>query len=149
MESDKEVISRLKFIGKIQKGEKINVKYIYVQPEGLITRISRTLINHCSRQNTLNFIKNTINKTYEIINTYINSEEESKRHILVNIIQDLKYSKKGIVNLKNTYLDDLKIGCDLDTLLQETDAFLHSIKDYTFENYNHTEYKIIDDEVTF
>ena len=44
METDKEVISRLKFIGKVQKGEKINVKYMFIQPEGIITRISRTII---------------------------------------------------------------------------------------------------------
>lgn len=29
MESDTQTISCLKFIGKIQKGEKINVKYMY------------------------------------------------------------------------------------------------------------------------
>ena len=55
MESDKEVISRLKFIGKIQKGEKINVKYMFVQPKGIATRISRTIINQDNRNNTLNF----------------------------------------------------------------------------------------------
>ena len=56
MESDKEVISRLKFIGKVQKGEKINVKYMFIQPEGIATKISRSLINHCNRQNTLNHV---------------------------------------------------------------------------------------------
>jgi hypothetical protein len=42
-------------------------------------------------------------------------------------MQDLKHSTKGIINLKNTYIDDLKLGCDLDTLLQEIDAFLVEI----------------------
>lgn len=98
---------------------------MYVQPQGIFTRILRTLINNCSRQNTLNFIKNTISETYEIIKKYTKSEDETKQHILINIIQDLELSKKGIVNLKNTYLDDLKIGCDLDTILQEIEAFLY------------------------
>ena len=64
MESDKEVMSRLKFIGKVQKGEKINVKYMFVQPEGIATRISRTLINQDNRNNTLNFVRSTITRTY-------------------------------------------------------------------------------------
>jgi len=128
MESDKEVISRLKFIGKVQKGEKINVKYMFVQPEGISTRISRTWVNQCGRQNTLNFLRNTITRTFEIISSYSSSNNESKRHICTHVINDLKLSKKGIVNLKNTYLDDLKIGCDLDTLLEEIDAFLSGLK---------------------
>jgi hypothetical protein len=134
MESDKEVISRLKFIGKVQKGEKINVKYMFIQPEGIITRISRTIINQDCRENTLNFVRNTIISTFQIINIYLASSKESHKHIRANIIQDLKISTKGIINLKNTYIDDVKLGCDLDTLLQEIDAFLVEIKETETEN---------------
>ena len=128
MESDKEVISRLKFIGKVQKGEKINVKYMFIQPEGIATKISRSLINHCNRQNTLNFVCNTIKRSFEIVKTYKASKIDSHKHIYEHIIQDIDQSKKGIINFKNTYLDDLKMGCDLDTLLQEIDAFLYEIR---------------------
>ena len=127
METDKEVISRLKFIGKVQKGEKINVKYMFIQPEGIITRISRTIINQDCRENTLNFVRNTISSSFQIINMYSASPKESQQHIRTNIMQDLKHSTKGIINLKNTYIDDVKLGCDLDTLLQEIDAFLVEI----------------------
>lgn len=127
MESDKEVISRLKFIGKVQKGEKINVKYMFIQPEGIATKISRSLINHCNRQNTLNFICNTVKRSFEIVRTYKLSKLDSQKHICEHIIEDIEQSKKGIINFKNTYIDDLKMGCDLDTLLQEIDAFLYEI----------------------
>ena len=127
MESDKEVISRLKFIGKIQKSEKINVKYMYVQPEGVLTRISRTLINQCNRQNTLNFIRSTISRTFEIIESYLESSKESHIHIYKLVIQDLKMAKSGLVNLKKTYLSDIKFCCDIDTLLQEIDSRLTEI----------------------
>lgn len=128
MESDKEVISRLKFIGKVQKGEKINVKYMFVQPEGIATRISRTLINQCNRQNTLNFVRNTIKRIFEIVNNYRDSNNDSHRHICRHLIYDLKQSQKGIVNIKGTYINDLKVCCDLDTLLQEIEAFLTTIE---------------------
>lgn len=124
MESDKEVISRLKFIGKIQKGEKINVKYMFVQPEGIVTRISRTLINQDNRQNTLNFVRSTVGRTFEIITTYSSSNKDSQRHICTNIIQDLKRAMNGLTNLKDTYLSDIKFCCDIDTMLQEIDAKL-------------------------
>lgn len=129
MESDKEVISRLKFIGKVQKGEKINVKYMYVQPEGIVTRISRTLINQDNRQNTLNFVRKTINRTFEIITLYLMSEKESQKLICTNIIDDLKQSTVGLTNLKDTYLNDIKFTCDIDTLLQEINAKLIELND--------------------
>ena len=127
MESDKEVISRLKFIGKIQKGEKINVKYMYVQPEGFMTKISRTLINQCNRHSCLVFIKNTIARSFELVSTYNSSTKECDRIMRINIIKDLKSSKQGILNLKETYKDDLKISCDFDTLIEDMDSKLKEI----------------------
>jgi hypothetical protein len=128
MEPDKEVISRLKFIGKVQKGEKINVKYMFVQPEGIATRISRTLINQDNRSNTLNFVRTTVSRTFTIISSYSSSLQESQRHICTNVIIDLKQAKNGLQNLKDTYLSDIKFCCDMDTLLQEIDAKLSEIE---------------------
>lgn len=128
MESDKEVISRLKFIGKIQKGEKINVKYMIIQPDCFKTTLSRTFFNQCNRQNTLNFIRNTIKNTFDIVQKYSTSTNKSEKHVCKHIIFDLEQSQKGLVNIKNTYLDDLKVCCDIDTLLQEIDAFLNTNK---------------------
>lgn len=128
MESDKEIISRLKFIGKVQKGEKINVKYMFVQPEGIATRISRTIINQDNRNNTLNFVRSTITRTFEIITSYSSSTKESNRCICSHIIKDLQQAKTGLLNIKDTYLSDIKFTCDIDTLLQDIDAKLSEIE---------------------
>jgi hypothetical protein len=53
MELNEDVISKLKFLGRVQKGEKINVRHMFVQPDGLATKISRSFINLDSRGNTL------------------------------------------------------------------------------------------------
>lgn len=127
MESDKEIISRLKFIGKIQKGEKVNVKYMYVQPEGFATKFSRTLINQCNRQSCLIFIKNTIVRSFELASAYKLSNKECDQLTRMNILKDLRISKQGISNLKDTYKDDLKIICDFDTLIEDIDSKLAEI----------------------
>lgn len=127
MESDKEIISRLKFIGKIQKGEKINVKYMYVQQEGVATRISRTLINQCNRQSCLLFLKNTINRSFELVHSYKLSSKKEDQITRLNILKDLRISKEGISNLKDTYKEDLKILCDFDTLIEHIDSKLAEI----------------------
>lgn len=128
MEQDEEVISRLKFIGKLQKGEKINVKYMFVQSESIITSVSRYLIHQDNRQNTLNMVKDTIDKSFDIISLYSISDKKSQQQICTNIIQDLKSVKNGVKNLKETYIIDTKFCCDMDTILQGIDARLSEIK---------------------
>ena len=59
MESNKEVISKLKFIGKLQKGEKINVRMLYVQQDGIVTQFLRTFLQD-NRTKTLGFVQDTI-----------------------------------------------------------------------------------------
>ena len=76
MESDKEVISRLKFISRINGGEKINVRYMFVQQDDIATKISRTLYYKDNRRNALSFIKNTIKRSFEIIKFYKNSNKD-------------------------------------------------------------------------
>jgi hypothetical protein len=123
MESNKETISRLKFIGRIQIGDKVNLKSMYIQPDGLITQLLRS-INQDNRSKTLIFLQDTISKTFEILKCYELSTKLSERIMCNNLILDLKNSKSGLHNLKETYIMDVKFVCDIDTLLQSIDAKL-------------------------
>jgi len=123
METNKETLSRLKFIGKIQIGEKVNLKYMYVQEDGLITQLSRTLMQD-NRNKTLTFMQDTINKAFELLKCYERSKKISEQIMCKNLVEDLKNSKKGLLNLKETYNLDIKFCCDIDTLLQMIDAKL-------------------------
>lgn len=123
MESNKETISRLKFIGRIQIGDKVNLKSMYIQPDGLITQLLRS-INQDNRSKTLIFLQDTISKTFEILKCYETSTKLSERIMCSNLILDLKNSKNGLHNLKETYILDVKFVCDIDTLLQSIDAKL-------------------------
>lgn len=113
MNTESEIISRLKFISKIQKGEKINVKYMYVQPESIFTSISRTILHQDNRRNTLNFIRNTLSGTFSILN------KENSTYKYQMLTNDLKLVKNGLDNLKSTYISDIKFCCDVDTMLEE------------------------------
>ena len=130
MEVTNEVISSLKFIGKLKKGEKINTKFMYTQPDGFFTRLSRTFINHDNRNNTLNFVQRTITNSFDIISKYEKSEKKSDIKMLSNIINDLQNAKTGLKNLKETYSEDTKFGCDISTLLQSID---NNMGDVIFE----------------
>lgn len=123
MESNREIISKLKFISRLQKTEKINSKLLYVQQDGIITQFLRTIFQD-NRFKTLTFVQDTINKSFELITYYDKSPRTSERIMCSNIIDDLRKSKTGLSNLKETYFDDSKFCCDIDTLLQLIDAKL-------------------------
>ena len=124
-----EIVSRLKFIGRIQKGEKINVKYMYVQADSLMTKISRTFLATDNRMNCYNFLENTIKRSFDVVKLNQSSSKISERCLVVNIISDMKCALEGISNLKDTYIHDVMFGCNLDTLVQETTAHLVELEE--------------------
>jgi hypothetical protein len=134
MDSNQEIISRLKFIGKLKKGEKINTRHMYVQPDGFGTALSRTFIHQDNRGNALNFCQETINRAFELLVTYKRSEKPSDQVLYGHLISDLELAKTGLVNLKFTYITDTKFGCDMDTLLQNIVAKLNDHKTYLEPN---------------
>lgn len=128
-------ISRLKFIGKIKKGEKINVKDMAVQPNNMYTKIHRSLVIVDNRNNTLNFILDTVKKSFDELLIHLDKSQENlfDLNISTNMIQDLENSKNGLNNLKDTYLDDLMFCCKIDTIIQDIEARLEEIKsNYSF-----------------
>jgi hypothetical protein len=129
MDNNKETISRLKFIGKIQIGEKVNLKYMYIQNDGIITQLSRIIFQD-NRSKTLTFLQDTINKSFEIIKCYQKSKKQSDKIMCTNLVEDLRNCKCGLVNLKETYTQDIKFCCDIDTLLQMIEAKLSESSSY-------------------
>jgi hypothetical protein len=126
MDTNKETISRLKFISKIQIGEKINLKYMYIQNDGLITQLTRTIFQD-NRTKTLTFLQDTINKAFEILKCYQKSKKKSDKIMCSNLVEDLSGCKTGLKNLKETYISDIKFCCDIDTLTQMIEAKLIEI----------------------
>ena len=118
MDSNQEIISKLKFIGKIKKGEKINTRHMYVQPDGLSTSIIRTFIYRDNRGNVLNFCQETISRAFELLVTYERSEKNTEQVLFGHLLTDLQHATNGLANLKFTYIADTKFCCDMDTLLQ-------------------------------
>ena len=124
MDNNQEIISRLKFIGKLKKGEKINTRYMYVQPDGFGTMLSRTFFYQDNRGNTLNFCQETINRSFELLITYERSENQSDKVLTTHLLNDLKQATTGLINMKTTYVTDTKFCCDMDTLLEYINAKL-------------------------
>ena len=122
METNKETISKLKFIGKIQNGDLIT-RSMEIQNDSYLTKLYRTIFQE-SRQKTLAFIEETITKSFEILKCYEKSKRKSEKLMCSYLMEDLKNSKSGLLNIKKTYEKDIKFCCDIDTLLQMIEAKL-------------------------
>ena len=125
---DDEIIPRIKFIGKIQKGEKMNVKHMQIQQDTIITKIFRSFIYNDTRVNTFTFINTSIKKAFEVLLMHIDSDKPYDRTICQNIMNDLRQCRFGMQNVKDTYMDDLMFCCKMDALMEETNARIYDIE---------------------
>ena len=126
--NNEDVIPKLKFISKLNKGDKINVKNLYIQQNNFMDKINRTFFNIDDRTNTLMFVSNTLKKGFELFLQHIDSTSPFDVILCQNIVNDLKNSKNGMLNLKETYSDDIMFVCKIDALIEETDAKLAEIQ---------------------
>lgn len=132
-----DVISKLKFIGRIQKGEKINVRNMQVQADTMITRFTRTFFVIDNRTNAYNFIESIINRSFDIIHLTLSKSpvKTIDRKTISNLITDLKNSMAGISNMRDTYSDDIMFCCKLDALIESIKLKLDDIEEKNHEEY--------------
>lgn len=130
-ESDNEVISNIKFIGKIKEGEKINIRgKAFIQSDSLYTKISRTLINPDNKENTYNFISSNIKQIFEVLYRYLpERENRAKSMIIGNILEDIKNAIGGIKNLVKTYEEYTLFVSRLETVIQDIYSNLENVRE--------------------
>ncbi len=135
MNTNDDIIPKLKFIARLNKGDKINVKNLYIQPNNFINKLSRSFINIDDRSNTLIFITNTIKKGFELFLKHIEHQNPFDNILCQNLLYDLKNSTNGLSNLKETYIEDVMFVCKIDSLIEEIDARLIEIHNKYNMNY--------------
>ena len=115
---DTNLISKLKFIGKIGESEKINVKYMTLQKDNYTTSLIRTFLSHDCRQNTLNFVSTTIEQSIHLLNKYFTSNNQAKIKMAHNIYKDFTNSIRGLIALMTTYNEDTMFCCKIQTIIE-------------------------------
>ena len=128
MNTDDDVIPRLKFISRLKKGDKINVKNLYIQPNNFYNRIDRSFFNIDDRSNTLLFVQNTVKKGFDLFYQHISNSNPYDKILCINLLSDIRNTRIGLLNLKETYIEDVMFVCKIDALIEETDAKLADIE---------------------
>ena len=75
-DSRQDIITKLKFLSRVSKGQRINVKEMILQDESWLTTASRTVWNIDNRNNTMTFIQNTITSAFNMIANYVKNNDE-------------------------------------------------------------------------
>lgn len=123
-----DIIPKLKFISRLNKGDKINVKNMYIQQNNFLDKINRSFFNIDDRTNTLYFVTNTVKKGFELFFQHIEGSNEFDSILCQNIFNDIKNTIIGLLNLKETYNDDVMFTCKIDALIEEIEARLFEIQ---------------------
>jgi hypothetical protein len=128
IETRRQILTRLKFIGNIAPHEKIDSRSLKIETNNLFTPLKRLLFTRDSRETSLYFFASTIDRSFEIIAAHINSNNISEQIFCNNIIQDLIHSIKGLKSTQITYAEDKLVVCELDVLIESISGKLFEIK---------------------
>lgn len=121
--SVQDVISKLRFISMLKPGERIDVTSLSIQADTWIMRLYRTTIARGeSRNTTLDFIRNTLNRAFDLIAIYKKTNDPFNSKISQMIISSMNAAKGGILSLIETYKDDRMFVSRVETLISTFDA---------------------------
>lgn len=112
----KDIIKKLKFISRIEPGERINVSSVSTTSHNFFSSIYRSIFRE-SRMKTFQFLNDVVDRSFELIVLYQESIKVSDRITCSQILEDLSNCTIGLKNLQTTYADDRNFYCDIDTLI--------------------------------
>ena len=122
------IVSNLKFISKLQPGEKINIKYMNISSNKYRDRLYRTFISGEKRNDILTFIHDIINQSLDLIYSYDNMQIPLYNSMSNLIVKNLEESKTGLKNLMITYEDDRMYVSQIEALLATLEAKIEAHK---------------------
>jgi hypothetical protein len=119
------VISKLIFISKVKKGEKLNIKNLFVRDNNdILQRFLRTIRNNIlwedseSKQSTINFLSSVTDEALNLVSIYRqNPNNEFNNNIADMIVDNIKKALQGMESIVHTYKDDRLYSSQIETML--------------------------------
>lgn len=125
-----DIVSKLKFISKIQPHQLIDLKSFSIMEQSISTSLYRTCIRMGTenRENVLLFFINTVNSSLELIYKLFSYNQEYHTNIALMIFSSLDKARNGIINFKKTYIEDIMFCAKIETLLETLDIKYNNLK---------------------
>lgn len=128
MESDEDILSKLKFLTHVQKNQKIDTINCQLYSNNSFTAIYRTVRRDDARSKALSFVNHVLNRSFDILKKHLQENKSSSSVQISAIINDLGRLKISLENLKFTYQEDIYFQCRLETTSQSISARLTELQ---------------------
>lgn len=132
----KDVIAKLRFISKIEVGNKVNVKDMFVRDNSVLwQRVLRSFHNWFlqgseSKEATLKYIEKVTDEAIALIREQRNYPTDPYRQEIANILlRNLENSLQGTKNLKKTYEDDISFVARIEAYLETLEVSMTYSRD--------------------
>ena len=123
-ERQHDIITKLKFLSKIQAGEKINVEGLRLEKDGVMLVLKRRYWSVDNRQKTEEFVREVIGGGIEELCRLGRGGSAGERSICETLGVEVRGALNGIRSLKRTYSDDTYFCCGIDTYIELIEARL-------------------------
>lgn len=133
-EEIQELVSRLKFISKIQPNQIVDLKSFSVMEPCISTSLYRTCIRLGSenRDDVLLFFIHTVNKSFDLAFEFTKMDDSYKKSLAKMIISSLDKSMVGILNYKKTYSKDIMYCSKIEAFIETFHVkYSNLIKNFT------------------
>lgn len=121
------LMSNLEFIARIKSEEKVDLATMSMCPNSWFYSFYRTIITQKeSRTATLEFIKTTINISYDKTSELLNRPDKYCVDLGKQLIDHIRDSKNGLINMSKTkqYSNDVMFSSKLKTTVKNIDTKL-------------------------
>jgi hypothetical protein len=133
--STDQVLTNLKIISQIKKGEKIVTNSSILEIDNRYFQSVRRWWQQNSRISTIDFFNKVIDRSFEIIDTTYNEKEkdnyyfnEENSRILQKFSLEMTNSCKGLSNLKETYTNDVTTTSQIDIMIEKIKGRVEKIQ---------------------
>jgi len=118
-----DIITKLKFLSKMQVGDKINVDELKLERNGFILGMKRRLWTIDNRQNGERFVRGVIEGGLEEMKR-LTQKSGGKREEVIGrgLLIEMRGALKGVRTLKGTYSEDTYYCCGIDTYIELIEA---------------------------
>ena len=120
-ERQRSVCSRLNFLSRLQKGDKIHVRNLIIQPRSWATSLYRTFVP-CNRKDAVYFCR----QVFEDAKNAMQHASDGKLQELLN--SHVKSAIIGVQNMKVTYEADHMVCSELDTIVVDIQTFIQNMQ---------------------
>lgn len=129
IETDEDILTKLKYIGNLPQGIKIDSYTLRYESNSIFSSIRRRFFTGDDRDNALNLFTRIINRSFEILNCcFCNSSKMYDKLRSSYILQDIVKSIDGLREFQKTYNDDAYFFCKIQITIESVMSRILEIK---------------------